>query len=203
MDNKAATSGTSNREVVLGCAGLLLGIALVIVACTGAAHLAHKNDVRATATAQGDAYVAATQTSAIATQTALAPTPTADHHAVDVAKQHVSLTSEVTAHFVGNFNDGVLDVTAVLGTAWDSNSAKENVKLTTMQIMESVWKSGMYLTKVTVAVEGPLVDKYGNSSTGAWGIATLTRETASKFNWANLDQDSTWDDYDTTWLIPQ
>jgi len=48
---------------------------------------------------------------------------------------------------------------------------------------------------------GATQDKYGNASTGPWGTAVLNSDTAALFNWANLDRNTAWGDYDVAYYI--
>jgi hypothetical protein len=80
-------------------------------------------------------------------------------------------------------------------------------RMWTFDIEKAIWTSNTHLIKeVDVNIRGPFsyTDAYGKvtNSTGVYTSVKLTQTTAAKFVWANLDQDSAWAAYDSTWAAP-
>jgi len=93
-------------------------------------------------------------------------------------------------------------VTDDIGEQWD-NSTYQNVgKQAILNIQKALWQSNLHPHEVTVDILGPMLDKYGNTSTDNIMYASLTSDTALKCNWDNLYSDSAWDVYDDTWMLP-
>jgi len=80
----------------------------------------------------------------------------------------------------------------------DSDRAKECI----FYVEKDAWTSGTALTSVTVHVEVLLQDQYGKQFIGDLARATLNKDTEQKFVWENLDYNSAWAVYDSTYQLP-
>ncbi len=107
------------------------------------------------------------------------PGPTTTVVLYDTKAQKVSVTADVAYH-----ND------------------TDSIKLVTYDIMKDIYTSNIHPIKsVDVQLLGMVQDKYGKQSSPTIATATLNTDMASKFVWDNLDENSAWSDYDTTWLL--
>lgn len=98
---------------------------------------------------------------------------------------------------------GELDVTVTIGTQWDSGSAQNTVKIICFDLQQSLWTNphwGQTIQTITVTVNGPLQNTYGQQSIGAYGYCTLSSATEQQFVWANLDWSSAWAAWDDSWV---
>jgi len=78
----------------------------------------------------------------------------------------------------------------------------ERAKTCIFDLERDAWATNSSFTQVTAHVQVLLQDQYGKQSVGDLARATLIRETEKKFVWSNLDADSAWNDYDSTWVLP-
>ena len=78
----------------------------------------------------------------------------------------------------------------------------DSIKWATYNILHDVYTSSEKpISKVTILFTGLLQDKYGKQSTQVIASVILTTETASKFVWGNLDENSAWNVYDTALIL--
>jgi hypothetical protein len=82
------------------------------------------------------------------------------------------------------------------------NIDAERAKTCIFDLEKDAWATNSSFTQVTAHVQVLLQDQYGNQSVGDLARATLTRGTEQKFVWSNLNADSAWADYDSTYLLP-
>ena len=98
---------------------------------------------------------------------------------------------------------GELDVTVTIGTQWDSGSAQNTVKIICFDLQQGLWTNphwGQTIQTITVTVNGPLQNTYGQQSIGAYGYCTLSNATEQQFVWGNLDWSNAWAAWDDAWL---
>lgn len=126
-------------------------------------------------------------------------TPTM-HQRINQVVQDDGLGHSLSIEF--DLKSNTITVTDDIGEQWD-NSTYQNVgKQAILNIQKALWQSDLHPHEVTVDILGPMLDKYGNTSTDNIMYASLTSNTALKCNWDNLYSDTAWDVYDGTWILP-
>lgn len=103
------------------------------------------------------------------------------------------------------FNDktGKVVVTYYAGEMINYDSGVLLSKMYVFDIEKAIWNDGLgAVQSVEVHIQANLIDPYGKNSIGDIATATLTKTTATRFVWNNLDQNTAWLVYDTTWLLP-
>jgi hypothetical protein len=115
------------------------------------------------------------------------PGPTAQQHFTDLAKT-VTGEKNVTVEMDNGDNRNPI-VLIVLGEMHDISAYQTTMKDDAFKIFQDFYhtEKGLNLVQVIVNFQGPIVDKYGNTSTGMFGHFLLTKVTADKFKWENLD----------------
>lgn len=126
-------------------------------------------------------------------------TPTTAQRVAALAQNAIGkLAHPVTASF--NTTEEAATVTATVAWISDVATAQEQVKVVCFRAQVALWTSGVPLRKVTVVVQGPLIDLYADRTTGPYGSAVLTSSTAAKLGWSHLTADSAWMAYDYVFL---
>lgn len=94
--------------------------------------------------------------------------------------------------------------TFTLSEQWDAASTRDAIEIKCFDVQKAFWTAqpSLGLESALVVLNGPLVDAYGNQSTGQIGSCTLKKSTAAKFAWDNLTWKSAWNVYDDTSLLP-
>lgn len=183
------------------CGGIVQGISGAGQTAGGANHaggqsVAHISEP--TATPAPTATIGPTATPA----PTITPQPTVDPVVAEQqAVQHLAsvncdfTTKSVKATFTPN--GGTVQVVATVGTQWDTGAAQTTVESLVFDCFKGFYTSphAAFVQDVHVEVDGPLVDAYGNSSTGLYGNADLSRTTAQPFNWDNLDYATAWNNH--------
>lgn len=145
------------------------------------------------------------------TDTPVPPTPTpnlnTDSGVVAYAKNILSGLSPHGSITQVDNNGGLHVVDYISSKMFLSNSAaRDDVQQDCFFIEQALWTSRLNLVEpaIYVDVQSDLVDKYGNSSRGDIGKVALSRDTEKKFNWANLDYQTAWNNkiFDQQWLLP-
>jgi hypothetical protein len=138
-----------------------------------------------------------------------APTPTpipTKPLSLDEQIRSVTLTAvqQVTqgAHATVEVYDGEVDETEMLA---DCCARDDDIHIECFKLMHAIWHDSMArdIKNVDVRLTATLVNKYGQTSIGDVGQCVLSRGTEQKFVWENLTQDSAWDAYDSTWILPE
>lgn len=130
------------------------------------------------------------------------PTPTTEQQLLSIAQKSGALGKNMTVKYSASSNTA--KITETIGVAWSKASAKRDIQFDCFDIQKAVWTSQMHVSGIEVDILGPLVDKYGNESTGLIGTCTLLDTTAQKVNWSNLSPRIAWQNqiYDDQWLLP-
>ena len=102
--------------------------------------------------------------------------------AIDVIGQTVKITVDASQYPV----------------SFDNDRAKECI----FYLEKDAWTSNASLTQVTVHVQILLQDQYGKQFVGDLAWAILKKDTERQFVWENLDYNSAWAVYDSTYLLP-
>lgn len=132
----------------------------------------------------------------------ITPQPTVDP--VLAEQQTVQHLASVNCDFTTNSvkatftpNGGQVNVVATVGTQWDTGAAQTTVESLVFDCFKGFYTSphATFVQSIHVEVDGPLVDAYGNSSTGLYGDADLSRTTAQPFNWNGLDYSTAWSNH--------
>lgn len=199
---------------------ILLGVAAVILACSGLTVVfAQFAPPAVPSTGQG-APTATVASTPAATSTprprptathpvAPTPTPTVEQrlHAVARAAINASLEGPQVTQLAQSYDaatkTGTLTVT--VGEQINLGAGQLTTKEIAFDLQQAIWRDqhGMGLQELDVVVLGPTQDQYGNTTTGKYGEADLTAATAALFNWGNLDAETAWGDYDFVFLISQ
>jgi hypothetical protein len=115
------------------------------------------------------------------------PGPTAQQHFTDLAK---AVTGEKNVSVELDNGDARNPIVLiVLGEEHDISAYQTTMKDEAFKVFQDFYhtEKGLNLVQVIVNFQGPIVDKYGNTSTGMFGHFLLTKATAYKFKWENLD----------------
>lgn len=102
--------------------------------------------------------------------------------------------------FVSAVDDGGNIV--VTGSMGALAKKREPIQYVTFEVQRRLYQGQTRPQSVTVLINGPLTDRYGNITQGLYARAVLTAATAAKFNWSNLGIEMAWDDYDSAYLRP-
>lgn len=138
-------------------------------------------------------------------QPTVSPNTLMEQHAVAIASNN-DQTFYDNSHpptAAWDATNGELDVTVTIGTQWDSSSAQDTVKIICFDLQQALWTNphwGQAIRTITVTVNGPLQNTYGQQSVGSYGYCTLTNATEQQFVWANLDWSSAWAAWDDAWV---
>ncbi len=128
------------------------------------------------------------------------PTPTIEQQIQQIAQGASISEYKITTKYQVSTN--TITVKDDIGERWDNGAFKDAGKSEIFKIQQALWQSSIHPKDVTVIILGPLLDKYGKSSTGEVMHGKLVSETAAKFQRDNLNSDSAWDVYDDTWMLP-
>lgn len=213
MPTNANNSGLSKRTLMIIIGSIAAGLLVLCCACGGIAALANSQGNSSTSTSQGSHHnsAAATHTPAAkptATATTTPPVPTATPKPLTRKQRAQPLVQNGISDsgMQSDVNSWTLDsddstktftITVVLNEPFDASSAKTSMQYLAFYIFRDMYTSAkVSINEVDIAFNGPLVDKYGKTSTGYYGIANLTFPTAQMFVWDNLTPDQAWGDYD-------
>lgn len=121
-------------------------------------------------------------------------TPTVKQNIVQLVDSHTSDADKI--EFPQNDGKTVV-VQITLSEQLDSNSARITIQDNCFNIQQALWTAHIASLKdVDLAFRGPSVDKFGNKSIAPYGVCDLTKATAAKFRWDNLNAQSGWNAYD-------
>lgn len=181
--------------------------ALVIVCCLCDSIVSAMNNSGGASTTQTKLAASSTGPTATPQPTATkAPIATPNPQAVytNLAQQNCKDTSGDPITTKWDPASQTVTITTTMGETWDVNSMQIAVKSDVFNCFHGFYSSphATQVQDVVVTINGPIVDQYGNSSTGLYGSAELTRQTASKFQWNNIDYETAWDnnDYDNQFV---
>lgn len=186
---------TNRRNLIIGIAAVV-----VVIACCscGLINAVNGNASSGSSSSAAASHVVATHTPA---PTATDAPPTATPSPADVF-QHLAAVNcnEFSAggkdpKAVWSPASGTVTVTTTVGEAWDAKGATVEVESIVFDCFKGYYTSphASAVKDVKVVVNGPLTDAYGNTSTGLYGDAELSRVTAAPFNWKGLDYQTAWD----------
>lgn len=95
----------------------------------------------------------------------------------------------------------IATITDTIANPIDISTTVFSLKSDCFGLQKQLWQSDYrLLSQVTLNMIIPTVDKYGNAGTAIGGSCTVTAETARLLNWSNLDNDTAWSAYDSTYL---
>lgn len=183
------------RPMQIIVALLILGAVIFVLSAgiSGAVQSATETanaDATATVQAQNQPTTAPATPTEIPTPTA---TPTTAQRIAQIVKDNATLDDKVETKVT---TDAVI-VTETLSLAWDNTAYRNAMQFNCFDIQKALWHSGIkHLKDIEINFLGPVVDAYGNKSTGAMGLCELLAPTAAKFNWDNLDAQQAWAVYD-------
>lgn len=80
----------------------------------------------------------------------------------------------------------------------------QEIKLECFDAQKALWTSGVAskISDVTMGVSMDVIDQYGKQSVQIVATCELSKDTAQKFVWGNLTDDSAWEVYDNTFIAP-
>jgi hypothetical protein len=138
------------------------------------------------------------------------PTPTPDlkslggiqQYTLQLAQNSTSAdSSTVTSAYEPQAKTITIDET--LSEQYDNSAYRGDIQHDCYSVEQAIWQGHIpHLSLVEVDISGPLVDKYGNPSTGLLGYCILKHSTEKMFQWNNLTWEQAWNDYDTAWMLP-
>ncbi|WIG59425.1 MAG: hypothetical protein OJF49_002172 [Ktedonobacterales bacterium] len=101
---------------------------------------------------------------------------------------------------------GALSSSDVPLTIAQVNAAHELTMALCFQAQHALWTPdatpNITLDEITVTIQGPIFDDYGNTYTDSYGAAILNASTAAHFAWNSLTPDTAWATYNRVWLRP-
>jgi len=99
-------------------------------------------------------------------------------------------------------SDGDVTVTLTFDSGPSYDATVSAVKDQTFQLMKTLWTTPhLGLTHVEVDTVGPVRDVTGEIGNGYYGKASLTSDTAARFDWDHMLPEDAWKMYDSTFLI--
>lgn len=185
-----------------GCL-IILGVIIIVGAIVGAINSFISNEYPNSAYGKYLASLDATPTPEPSPTPT--PPPTVQQQLQDIM-QHADLTygTRKATNYDAKANSVVVIYYIPHDEVWDKANEVSQIKINCFATLKALWQSHLTgdFTDTKVVVQGDLEDAYGNTSVGNVGTCELFKDTARKFNWDNMDQDSAWEVYDLTWLLP-
>jgi len=169
---------------------IIIGVVFVVLLIIGA-----------TSNSDGSASQASTTPTVQATRPPATPTatpkPTATLTVSQRVQQLVSSNASEAKSVKTTYASNDVEVNIVLDEAFDNGSYRSIIQDNCFNIQKALWTGHIAsLDDVNIAFSGPATDKYGNPMTAAFAECELGAQTAAKFNWSNLSQQSAWQAYD-------
>jgi hypothetical protein len=96
---------------------------------------------------------------------------------------------------------GDVDVVLPFGDNWNNEYILMGARTDATDIFKELFKDGR-VNSVTVKMQVPLVDKYGNENTGIATTYTMTSATAAKIKWDSFNDDNLDDIADYAYIHP-
>lgn len=154
---------------------------------------------------------AAPPTPATATPSAPTATPTTQQlfairaqQAFGSAVKHTDATYDAQRHTLTII--GALSSSDVPISLAQVNAAHELTKSLCFQAQHALWTPNatpnITLDEITVTIQGPIFDDYGNTYTDSYGTAVLDASTATHLTWSTFTPDTAWGTYNRVWLRP-
>ena len=121
--------------------------------------------------------------------------------------QHAGLLGNVSSPYGAKYNASDKSVTLgdYIGQGNLTNGMTvQEIKLECFTAQKAIWTSGVaaHISDVLMGVSMDVVDQYGKQSIQVVATCDLSKDTAQKFVWENLTDDSAWGDYDNTFIAP-
>lgn len=98
-------------------------------------------------------------------------------------------------------NGGDVEIVLPFGDNWNNEYIVGGARMAAIDIFKELFKDKR-VDSVTVKMQVPLVDKYGNTNTGIGTTYKMTSETAAKINWDNFMTDNLDDVADYYFIHP-
>ena len=98
-------------------------------------------------------------------------------------------------------NGGDVEIVLPFGDNWNNEYIVSGARMAAIDIFKELFKDKR-VDSVTVKMQVPLVDKYGNTNTGIGTTYKMTSETAAKINWDNFMTDNLDDVADYYFIHP-
>jgi len=96
---------------------------------------------------------------------------------------------------------GDVDIVLPFGDNWNSEYILKGARMDAIDIFKELFKDSR-VNSVTVSMQVPLVDKYGNENIGTGTTYTMESATAAKINWDNFYDDNLDDVADYSYIHP-
>lgn len=193
-----SNNGISNRTLLIGVGFVLASLLLIGAAMKEFAPTSSRN------------RTIAPTVSILATPTVRVPTATPKpltrlqraQPLVHNGIKHSGAESSIKSWTVeSDDSTKTFSVSIVLGEQLSTDIAQITMRALAFYIFRDMYTSAkVSIDEVNITFNGPLIDKYGQTSVGLYGVADLTFPTAQKFVWDNLTPRSAWDAYDNAMM---